>query len=159
MNITLKRMTLIALPLFLTACGGGGGGDTSTGSGGSGSSDVSSSSPTTSLVNTEDIVAARAFKFCIGDAIQLSVNYSGSTPGALHVYSQADYVHANGDVDVDPLSRLTTIYPDLTTTVDIEINGNWEQIYARWVPMSSSELEQTFVVTLNQASGAYVISF
>ncbi|CZF82337.1 hypothetical protein GCE9029_03166 [Grimontia celer] len=159
MNTIIKSLTLFTLPVFLIACGGGGGGDTSGGSGGSGSTDISSSSPTTSLVNTEDIVAPRAFKFCIGDAIQLSVNYSGSTSGALHVYSHADYVHTNGDVDVDPLSRLTTIYPDLTTSVDIEINGNWEQIYARWVPMSSSEPEQTFVVTLNQASGAYVISF
>ncbi|WP_028022433.1 hypothetical protein [Enterovibrio calviensis] len=169
MNMILKRLNLIALPLILTACGGGGGGDASGGTTGSaadtgntGGSDVTSSSPSaeaTTLTNTDDIVAARAFKFCIGQTIQLSVNYSGSTSGALHIFSQADYIHANGDVDVDPLSRITTIYPDLTTDVDIEVNGNWEQLYARWVPMSSSESEQTLVINLDESSHSYLVSF
>ena len=65
----------------------------------------------------QDIVAQRDFSFDVGEKITLSIDYSGSTKGALHLYSEAAFVKADGEVIPDPVSRITTIYPELTDEV------------------------------------------
>ncbi|MCV5920087.1 hypothetical protein OFN60_42300, partial [Escherichia coli] len=71
------------------------------------------------LDNTADIVAERDFSFDIGEKITLSVNYTGSHEGALHLYSKAAYTTVNGDVIADPTSRITTLYPNMAGDVEL----------------------------------------
>ncbi|EJE4689681.1 hypothetical protein AWI38_002062, partial [Vibrio parahaemolyticus] len=111
------------------------------------------------LDNTADIVAERDFSFDIGEKITLSVNYTGSSEGALHLYSKAAYTTANGDVIADPTSRITTLYPNMAGDVELEVNGNWTHLYAQWVPMSAQESEQNWSIALNNSNNNYHIDF
>ncbi|WFB50269.1 hypothetical protein [Vibrio coralliilyticus] len=153
-----NRITLsLLVSLSLVACGGGGGGDA--GSAGGGASATTPAAASTQIDNTADIVASRDFSFDVGQIITFTVDYSGSSDGAVHLYSEAAFTSDSGEVIADPTSRITTIYPDRTSTVTLEVNSNWQQIYARWVPMVSNETEQSWVVSLDQASNSYQISF
>ena len=143
--------------LSLVACGGGGGGDA--GSAGGGASATTPAAASTQIDNTADIVASRDFSFDVGQIITFTVDYSGSSDGAVHLYSEAAFTSDSGEVIADPTSRITTIYPDRTSTVTLEVNSNWQQIYARWVPMASNETELSWAVSLDQASNSYQISF
>ncbi len=71
------------------------------------------------------------------------MDYTGTTQ-ALHLYSESAFTASNGDVVVYSFlewpNRLSNTHRDV---VELEVNGNWEQIYARWVPMSSKEQEQS----------------
>ncbi len=169
MNKISKLITMTSLSLAITACGGGGGG------GGSNTSaspaQIPAATPTQTpaqlpasviqpaAISTSDIVAPVGFSFDIGEKISLSMDYTGTTSGALHLYSESAFVMSNGDVVADPLSRITTVYPTQIDVVELEVNGNWEQIYARWVPMSSSEKEQSWVISLDQSSNSYHLAF
>ncbi|MDK9760216.1 hypothetical protein KIV40_34280 [Vibrio sp. D173a] len=143
MKTSIKLISLLSISV-LTACGGGGGGSTA--------------QPATPAA-AQDIVAQRDFSFDVGEKITLSIDYSGSTKGALHLYSEAAFVKADGEVIPDPVSRITTIYPDLTDEVKLEVNTNWDSLYVRWVPMTSSESEQTWSITLGQPSNSYHLTF
>ncbi|MEZ8035931.1 hypothetical protein [Vibrio crassostreae] len=170
MNKISKLITMTSFSLILGACGGGGGG----GGGNTSASPAQTpavtptpvQSPATpsqpaaaAAINTSDIVAPVGFSFDIGEKISLSMDYTGTTSGALHLYSESAFVMSNGDVVADPLSRITTVYPTQIDVVELEVNGNWEQIYARWVPMSSSEKEQSWVISLDQSSNSYHLAF
>ncbi|WP_215402634.1 hypothetical protein [Vibrio gigantis] len=150
MNNINKLITLTSLSLVISACGGGGGG---------GGGNTSASPAAAAITSTADIVAQEGFSFDVGEKISLSMDYTGTTSGALHLYAKAAHVMSNGDVVADPLSRITTVYPTHTDVVELEVNGNWEQIYARWVPMSSSEFEQNWVIKLDQSSNSYHLAF
>ncbi len=153
-----NRITLsLLVSLSLVACGGGGGGDA--GSAGGGASATTPAAASTQIDNTADIVASRDFSFDVGQIITFTVDYSGSSDGAVHLYSEAAFTSDSGEVIADPTSRITTIYPDRTSTVTLEVNSNWQQIYARWVPMASNETELSWAVSLDQASNSYQISF
>ncbi|MDF5612359.1 hypothetical protein P3732_24660, partial [Vibrio parahaemolyticus] len=132
MKHSTKLLMTTLISALIVACGGGGGGG--------GSTTPPAPTPTPSvqvLDNTADIVAERDFSFDIGEKITLSVNYTGSTEGALHLYSKAAYTTVNGDVIADPTSRITTLYPNMAGDVELEVNGNWTHLYAQWVPMSA----------------------
>lgn len=146
MKTSIKLASLLSI-LALTACGGGGGGG--------GGSTAQPAAPAAA----QDIVAQRDFSFDVGEKITLSIDYSGATKGALHLYSKAAFVKADGEAIPDPVSRITTIYPDLTDEVELEINANWDNLYVRWVPMTSSESEQTWSVPLGQPSNSYHLTF
>ncbi|MCC2522117.1 hypothetical protein [Vibrio coralliilyticus] len=153
-----NRITLsLLVSLSLVACGGGGGGDA--GSAGGGASATTPAAASTQISNTADIVASRDFSFDVGQIVTFTVDYNGSSDGAVHLYSEAAFTSDSGEVIADPTSRITTIYPDRTSTVTLEVNSNWQQIYARWVPMVSNETELSWVVSLDQASNSYQISF
>ncbi|CAK1737824.1 Lipoprotein [Vibrio crassostreae] len=169
MNKISKLITMTSLSLAITACGGGGGG----GGGNTSASPAQTPAATPTqtpaqlpasaiqpaAISTSDIVAPVGFSFDIGEKISLSMDYTGTTSGALHLYSESAFVMSNGDVVADPLSRITTVYPTQIDVVELEVNGNWEQIYARWVPMSSSEKEQSWVISLDQSSNSYHLAF
>ncbi|CAI2332597.1 TPA: hypothetical protein ACPVZ6_000134 [Vibrio parahaemolyticus] len=152
MKHSTKLLMTTLISALTVACGGGGGGGGST----------TPPAPTPSvqvLDNTADIVAERDFSFDIGEKITLSVNYTGSTEGALHLYSKAAYTTANGDVIADPTSRITTLYPNMAGDVELEVNGNWTHLYAQWVPMSAQESEQNWSIALNNSNNNYHIDF
>ncbi|EMX0310780.1 TPA: hypothetical protein KDY52_002230 [Vibrio parahaemolyticus] len=152
MKHSTKLFMTTLISALIVACGGGGGGGGST----------TPPAPTPSvqvLDNTADIVAERDFSFDIGEKITLSVNYTGSTEGALHLYSKAAYTTANGDVIADPTSRITTLYPNMAGDVELEVNGNWTHLYAQWVPMSAQESEQNWSIALNNSNNNYHIDF
>ncbi|MFN3017128.1 hypothetical protein ACK1CN_14380 [Vibrio coralliilyticus] len=152
-----NRITLsLLVSLSLVACGGGSG---DAGSVGGGASATTPAAASAQIDNTADIVASRDFSFDVGQIITFTVDYSGSSDGAVHLYSEAAFTSDSGEVIADPTSRITTIYPDRTSTVTLEVNSNWQQIYARWVPMVSNETELSWVVSLDQASNSYQISF
>ncbi|WP_299132645.1 hypothetical protein [uncultured Vibrio sp.] len=170
MNKISKLITMTSFSFVISACGGGGGG----GGGGSTSPSPAQTPAATpsqtpaqlpapavqpAAISTSDIVAPVGFSFDIGEKISLSMDYTGTTTGALHLYSESAFVMSNGDVVADPLSRITTVYPTQIDVVELEVNGNWEQIYARWVPMSSSEQEQSWVISLDQSSNSYHLAF
>ncbi|MCY9875544.1 hypothetical protein OTK59_03155 [Vibrio natriegens] len=151
MKHSTKLLITSLISALTVACGGGGGGG-------------GSSTPPTPAVaevsdNTADIVAERDFSFDIGEKITLSVNYTGSTEGALHLYSKAAYTTENGTVIADPTSRVTTVYPTETEDVELEVNGNWTHIYAQWVPMSTKESEQNWSIALNNTNNNYHLDF
>ncbi|HCG8472988.1 hypothetical protein P3441_12790 [Vibrio parahaemolyticus] len=151
MKHSTKLLMTTLISALIVACGGGGGGGSTT-----------PPAPTPSvqvLDNTADIVAERDFSFDIGEKITLSVNYTGSTEGALHLYSKAAYTTANGDVIADPTSRITTLYPNMAGDVELEVNGNWTHLYAQWVPMSAQESEQNWSIALNNSNNNYHIDF
>ncbi|MEZ9579204.1 MULTISPECIES: hypothetical protein [unclassified Vibrio] len=165
MNYTIKRFTISSLSLLVAACGGGG-------SSSAAPAQTPSATPTpaqtpaspaqpavAAITDTSEIVAQAGFSFDVGEKISLSMDYSGTTPGALHLYSESAFVMSNGDVVADPLSRITTVYPTQIDVVELEVNGNWKRIYARWVPMSSSEQEQSWVISLDQSSNSYHLAF
>ncbi|CAK3791541.1 Lipoprotein [Vibrio crassostreae] len=166
MNKISKLITMTSFSLIISACGGGGGGNTS-----ASPAQTPAATPTPTpaqlpalviqpaAISTSDIVAPVGFSFDIGEKISLSMDYTGTTSGALHLYSESAFVMSNGDVVADPLSRITTVYPTQIDVVELEVNGNWEQIYARWVPMSSSEKEQSWVISLDQSSNSYHLAF
>ncbi|WP_241573996.1 hypothetical protein [Vibrio parahaemolyticus] len=152
MKHSTKLLMTTLISALTVACGGGGGGGGST----------TPPAPTPSvqvLDNTADIVAERDFSFDIGEKITLSVNYTGSTEGALHLYSKAAYTTVNGDVIADPTSRITTLYPNMAGDVELEVNGNWTHLYAQWVPMSAQESEQNWSLALNNSNNNYHIDF
>ncbi len=152
MKHSTKLLMTTLISALIVACGGGGGGGGST----------TPPAPTPSvqvLDNTADIVAERDFSFDIGEKITLSVNYTGSSEGALHLYSKAAYTTANGDVIADPTSRITTLYPNMAGDVELEVNGNWTHLYAQWVPMSAQESEQNWSLALNNSNNNYHIDF
>ncbi|EHR7164832.1 hypothetical protein KUK86_002922 [Vibrio parahaemolyticus] len=156
MKHSTKLLMTTLISALTVACGGGGGG------GGGGSTTPPAPTPTPSvqvLDNTADIVAERDFSFDIGEKITLSVNYTGSTEGALHLYSKAAYTTVNGDVIADPTSRITTLYPNMAGDVELEVNGNWTHLYAQWVPMSAQESEQNWSIALNNSNNNYHIDF
>lgn len=152
MNISTKLLTIMFVPAFIVACGGGGGG-------GGGSSTPAPTPTVETIDNTQDIVAERDFSFDIGETITISMNYQGSADGALHLYTKAAFTTENGVVVADPMSRITTIYPTRTSEVELEVNGNWSQLYAQWVPMSANESEKNWVVSLNQSNNNYHLDF
>ncbi|MBE4458790.1 hypothetical protein [Vibrio parahaemolyticus] len=152
MKHSTKLLMTTLISALTVACGGGGGGGGST----------TPPAPTPSvqvLDNTADIVAERDFSFDIGEKITLSVNYTGSTEGALHLYSKAAYTTVNGDVIADPTSRITTLYPNMAGDVELDVNGNWTHLYAQWVPMSAQESEQNWSIALNNSNNNYHIDF
>ncbi|WP_104047186.1 hypothetical protein [Vibrio jasicida] len=152
MKISTKLLTIMFVPVFIVACGGGGGG------GGGGSTPTPT--PTVETIDkTQDIVAERDFSFDVGETITISMNYQGSADGALHLYTKAAFTTENGVVVADPMSRITTIYPTRTSEVELEVNGNWSQLYAQWVPMSANESEKNWVVSLNQSNNNYHLDF
>ena len=168
MNYTIKLFTISSLPLLVAACGGGGGG----GSSSAAPAQTPSATPipvqtpaspaqpaVAAITDTSEIVAQAGFSFDVGERISLSIDYTGTTPGALHLYSESAFVMSNGDIVADPLSRITTVYPTQIDVVELEVNGNWDQIYARWVPTSSSEQEQSWVISLDQSSNSYHLAF
>lgn len=152
MDISTKLLTIMFVPAFIVACGGGGGG-------GGGSSTPAPTPTVETIDNTQDIVAERDFSFDIGETITISMNYQGSADGALHLYTKAAFTTENGVVVADPMSRITTIYPTRTSEVELEVNGNWSQLYAQWVPMSANESEKNWVVSLNQSNNNYHLDF
>ncbi|WP_061035341.1 MULTISPECIES: hypothetical protein [Vibrio] len=152
MKISTKLLTIMFVPVFIVACGGGGGG-------GGGSSTPAPTPTVETIDNTQDIVAERDFSFDVGETITISMNYQGSADGALHLYTKAAFTTENGVVVADPMSRITTIYPTRTSEVELEVNGNWSQLYAQWVPMSANESEKNWVVSLNQSNNNYHIDF
>ena len=168
MNKISKLITMTSFSLIISACGGGGGGGGNTSAS---PAQTPAATPTQTpaqlpasaiqpaAISTSDIVAPVGFSFDIGEKISLSMDYTGTTSGALHLYSESAFVMSNGDVVADPLSRITTVYPTQIDVVELEVNGNWEQIYARWVPMSSSEKEQSWVISLDQSSNSYHLAF
>lgn len=170
MNKISKLITMTSFSLIISACGGGGGGGGNT-SASPAQTPAATPTPTPTpaqlpalviqpaAISTSDIVAPVGFSFDIGEKISLSMDYTGTTSGALHLYSESAFVMSNGDVVAEPTSRITTVYPTHTDVVELEINGNWEQIYARWVPMSSSEKEQSWVISLDQSSNSYHLAF
>ena len=168
MNKISKLITMTSFSLIISACGGGGGGGGNT-SASPAQTPAATPTPTPAqlpalviqpaAISTSDIVAPVGFSFDIGEKISLSMDYTGTTSGALHLYSESAFVMSNGDVVADPLSRITTVYPIQIDVVELEVNGNWEQIYARWVPMSSSEKEQSWVISLDQSSNSYHLAF
>ncbi len=154
MKHSTKLLMTTLISALIVACGGGGGG------GGGGSTTPPAPTPSVQVLdNTADIVAERDFSFDIGEKITLSVNYTGSTEGALHLYSKAAYTTANGDVIADPTSRITTLYPNMAGDVELEVNGNWTHLYAQWVPMSAQESEQNWSIALNNSNNNYHIDF
>ncbi|KIP77278.1 hypothetical protein SN11_10075 [Vibrio harveyi] len=152
MKISTKLLTIMFVPAFIVACGGGGGG-------GGGSSTPAPTPTVETIDNTQDIVAERDFSFDVGETITISMNYQGSADGALHLYTKAAFTTENGVVVADPMSRITTIYPTRTSEVELEVNGNWSQLYAQWVPMSANESEKNWVVSLNQSNNNYHLDF
>ncbi|MFN1532800.1 hypothetical protein [Vibrio jasicida] len=152
MKISTKLLTIMFVPVFIVACGGGGGG-------GGGSSTPAPTPTVETIDNTQDIVAERNFSFDVGETITISMNYQGSADGALHLYTKAAFTTENGVVVADPMSRITTIYPTRTSEVELEVNGNWSQLYAQWVPMSANESEKNWVVSLNQSNNNYHLDF
>ncbi|KIP71063.1 hypothetical protein [Vibrio jasicida] len=152
MKISTKLLTIMFVPVFIVACGGGGGG-------GGGSSTPAPTPTVETIDNTQDIVAERDFSFDVGETITISMNYQGSADGALHLYTKAAFTTENGVVVADPMSRITTIYPTRTSEVELEVNGNWSQLYAQWVPMSANESEKNWVVSLNQSNNNYHLDF
>ncbi|UQA52704.1 hypothetical protein [Vibrio sp. ED002] len=152
MKISTKLLTIMFVPAFTVACGGGGGG-------GGGSSTPAPTPTVETIDNTQDIVAERDFSFDVGETITISMNYQGSADGALHLYTKAAFTTENGVVVADPMSRITTIYPTRTSEVELEVNGNWSQLYAQWVPMSANESEKNWVVSLNQSNNNYHLDF
>ena len=169
MNKISKLITMTSFSLIVSACGGGGGGGGGNTSASPAQTPDTTPSPTPAqlpasaiqpaAISTSDIVAPVGFSFDIGEKISLSMDYTGTTAGALHLYSESAFVMSNGDVVAEPTSRITTVYPTHTDVVELEVNGNWEQIYARWVPMSSKEQEQIWVITLDQPSNSYHLAF
>lgn len=152
MNTSTKLLTIMFASTLVAACGGGGGGG--------GDSSTPAPTPVADEVDdTQDIVAQRDFSFDIGETITLSMNYQGSADGALHLYTKAAFITENGDVIADPMSRITTIYPTRTNQVELEVNGNWTKLYAQWVPMSASESEKNWVISLNQSNNNYHLDF
>ncbi|ELI6424857.1 hypothetical protein [Vibrio harveyi] len=150
MNTSTKLLTIMFASTLVAACGGGGGG---------GSSTPAPAPVADEVDDTQDIVAQRDFSFDIGETITLSMNYQGSADGALHLYTKAAFTTENGDVIADPMSRITTVYPTRTSQVELEVNGNWTQLYAQWVPMSASESEKNWVISLNQSNNNYHLDF
>ncbi|HHP0491361.1 hypothetical protein [Vibrio harveyi] len=150
MNTSTKLLTIMFASTLIAACGGGGGG---------GSSTPAPTPVADEVDDTQDIVAQRDFSFDIGETIILSVNYQGSADGALHLYTKAAFTTENGDVIADPMSRITTVYPTRTSQVELEVNGNWTKLYAQWVPMSASESEKNWVISLNQSNNNYHLDF
>ncbi|HDM8193061.1 hypothetical protein [Vibrio harveyi] len=149
MNTSTKLLTIMFASTLVAACGGGGGG-----------SSTPAPTPVADEVDdTQDIVAQRDFSFDIGETITLSMNYQGSADGALHLYTKAAFTTENGDVIADPMSRITTVYPTRTSQVELEVNGNWTKLYAQWVPMSASESEKNWVISLNQSNNNYHLDF
>ncbi len=148
MNTSTKLLTIMFASTLIAACGGGGG------------SSTPAPTPVADEVDdTQDIVAQRDFSFDIGETITLSMNYQGSADGALHLYTKAAFTTENGDVIADPMSRITTVYPTRTSQVELEVNGNWTKLYAQWVPMSASESEKNWVISLNQSNNNYHLDF
>ncbi|MCQ9073331.1 hypothetical protein [Vibrio harveyi] len=152
MNTSTKLLTIMFASTLVAACGGGGGG-------GSGSSTPAPTPVADEVDDTQDIVAQRDFSFDIGETITLSMNYQGSADGALHLYTKAAFTTENGDVIADPMSRITTVYPTRTSQVELEVNGNWTKLCAQWVPMSASESEKNWVISLNQSNNHYHLDF
>ncbi|EKO3784494.1 hypothetical protein V9R59_001160 [Vibrio harveyi] len=150
MNTSTKLLTIMFASTLIAACGGGGGG---------GSSTPAPTPVADEVDDTQDIVAQRDFSFDIGETITLSMNYQGSADGALHLYTKAAFTTENGDVIADPMSRITTVYPTRTSQVELEVNGNWTKLYAQWVPMSASESEKNWVISLNQSNNNYHLDF
>lgn len=150
MNTSTKLLTIMFASTLVAACGGGGGG---------GSSTPAPTPVADEVDDTQDIVAQRDFSFDIGETITLSMNYQGSADGALHLYTKAAFTTENGDVIADPMSRITTVYPTRTSQVELEVNGNWTKLYAQWVPMSASESEKNWVISLNQSNNHYHLDF
>ncbi|MGR5275615.1 hypothetical protein ACPV5J_02940 [Vibrio rotiferianus] len=148
MNTSTKLLTIMFASTLVAACGGGGG------------SSTPAPTPVADEVDdTQDIVAQRDFSFDIGETITLSMNYQGSADGAVHLYTKAAFTTENGDVIADPMSRITTVYPTRTSQVELEVNGNWTKLYAQWVPMSASESEKNWVISLNQSNNNYHLDF
>ena len=150
MNTSTKLLTIMFASTLVAACGGGGGG---------GSSTPAPTPVADEVDDTQDIVAQRDFSFDIGETITLSMNYQGSADGALHLYTKAAFTTENGDVIAAPMSRITTVYPTRTSQVELEVNGNWTKLYAQWVPMSASESEKNWVISLNQSNNNYHLDF
>lgn len=166
MNYTIKLFTISSLPLLVAACGGGGGSSSAAPAQTPSATPIPVQTPASpaqpavaAITDTSEIVAQAGFSFDVGERISLSMDYTGTTPGALHLYSESAFVMSNGDIVADPLSRITTVYPTQIDVVELEVNGNWDQIYARWVPMSSSEQEQSWVISLDQSSNSYHLAF
>ncbi|EKO3841202.1 hypothetical protein [Vibrio harveyi] len=150
MNTSTKLLTIMFASTLVAACGGGGGG---------GSSTPAPTPVADEVDDTQDIMAQRDFSFDIGETITLSMSYQGSADGALHLYTKAAFTTENGDVIADPMSRITTVYPTRTSQVELEVNGNWTKLYAQWVPMSASESEKNWVISLNQSNNNYHLDF
>lgn len=155
----IKPLTLFAALASVVACGGGGGGG-----GGQDTANTTPAKPVeapteTPIERTADLVADRTFSFDVGQLITLSIDKGNAGKGALHIYSQAAHTFENGDVAAEPTSRVTTIYPAETDEVTLQVNNNWTKIYAQWVPMTSSEEEQTWTIDLNQTQNAYHLAF
>ena len=165
MNKISKLITMTSFSFIVSACGGGGGGGGGNTSASPAQTPDATPSPTPApaiqpaAISTSDIVAPVGFSFDIGEKISLSMDYTGKTAGALHLYTESVFVMSNGEVVAEPTSRITTVYPTPTDVVELEVNGNWEQIYARWVPMSSQEQEQSWVITLDQSSNSCHLAF
>ncbi len=149
MNL-LKISALVFLSSSVVGCGGEGGG---------GSASAPAVPSVQAIEDTVDIVAAPDFSFDIGKKITVSMDYAGVTDGALHLYVEAAHTMDNGEIIADPTSRITTLYPTRVDTVELEVNGNWSQLYVQWVPMSAQETEKNWVIELNEPSDSYLISF
>ncbi|EDP59653.1 hypothetical protein [Vibrio sp. AND4] len=150
MNIFLRSLTVIfAIPLVV-ACGGGEG---------SGSPSPAPEASVAPIQTTKDIVAQRDFSFDVGETITLSMDYQGSSDGALHLYTRAAFTTENGVEIGDPLSRITTVYPTRTNQIELKVNSNWTKLYAQWVPMSANEREQNLVISLDQSNHNYHLDF
>ena len=118
MNKISKLTTMISFSLILSACGGGGGGGGNT-SASPAQTPAATPSPTPAqlpastiqpaAISTSDIVAPVGFSFDIGEKISLSMDYTGTTAGALHLYSESAFVMSNGGVVAEPTSRFTTV--------------------------------------------------
>ncbi|NLS11996.1 hypothetical protein HGP28_03705 [Vibrio sp. SM6] len=140
-------LSVLPLSILLTACGGG--------NDGGGSSSSGSVPSTPSPISTADLYASPDFSFDVGQNITLSIDYQNVGAGALTLFSQT--LDLGGSLIADPTSRVLTLRPSNTSAVQLEVNQNWQEIYAQWVPESADEPEQMVVIKLDAASNSYHI--
>lgn len=105
---------------------------------------------------TEELVADADFDFRLDRVIELIVTDPGE-PGALHIYHRSEVADV-GVIAFDPMSRITTIRPDIESQWRITINNTWEQLIVHWVPMTAAALEQIQTVPLDASIERYEIT-
>jgi hypothetical protein len=139
-----KTLIACALSLIMTGCGGGG----SDGAGGQSPAIVNPTpapAPTTPepVYGTIDLVADNDFNFRTDSDLRLILNEKPQGNGVVNVYYDYDYHDVVDDIYYPNYrSRVLTFYPNVTTSVDIQVNKNWQHLIVEFVPTDAYGVEQ-----------------
>jgi hypothetical protein len=142
MNKSILSLTVAGvLTLGLVGCGGGG--DSSTGTT---PPPVSTPDPVPTpdpvVVTTAEIEVAADFDFRIDSDMTLSITEVPQSAGIVNVYHAYEHHDETNDIYYPDInSRVLSFYPASTSSVDIQINDNWEYLVVEFVPTEAQGVQ------------------